>query len=170
MGLKLEALIIVLIVAILSGTLMVKFTHKSSDGKPFTKELEFTSTTLTEVDTAIMQGRAFGTYGIRDAGVLTLHNITYHTKNIESLRAKKATYKEDKLYLDGNITVNQKEGFDYSAQHAVYNTKTQILDITSAFTGVMDKNIIHGYTLRYDTQKKEAFGKRIDAVVYTTEK
>ena len=170
MGLKLETLIIVLITAILSGTLMVKFANKSSEGKPFTKELEFTGTTLTEVDTDTMQGRAFGTYGIRDAGVLTLHNITYHTNNIESLRAKRAIYKEDKLYLDGNITLKEKEGFDYSAEHAVYNKKTKILDITSAFTGVMDKNRIEGYTLRYDTQKKEAFGKRIHAVVYTTEK
>lgn len=170
MGLKLETLIIVVIVAILSGTLMVKFTHKSSDRKPFTKELEFTDTTFIEVDTATMQGRAFGTYGIRDTGILTLYNLKYHTKNIELLRAKKGTYKGDKLYLDGNITVNQKEGFDYSAEHAIYDKKTKILNITSEFTGIMDKNIIHGYTLRYDVQKKEAFGKRIDAVVYTAEK
>jgi type II secretory pathway pseudopilin PulG len=170
MGLKLEILITVAIVAIISVTLMVKFTHKSSNGERFTKELEFTDTILTEVDTATMQGRAFGSYGIRDRGVLTLHDIRYHTNNIKLLRAKKGTYKGDKLYLDGNITVNQKEGFDYSAQHAVYDKKTKILDITSAFTAIMGKNIIHGYTLRYDTQKKEAFGKRIDAVVYTTEK
>ncbi len=163
-------LIIVVIAAIVSVTLMVKFTHKTTDRKPFTKEMEFTDTTLIEVDTITMKGRSFGTYGIRDAGVLTLHNLKYHTKNIELLRAKKGTYKGDKLYLDGNITVNQKEGYDYSAEHAIYDKKTKILNITSAFTGIMDKNIIHGYTLRYDTQKKEAFGKRINAVVYTAEK
>ena len=170
MGLRLEVLITLVIVAILSVTLMVKFTHKAFVGERFTKELEFTDTTLTEVDTETMQGRAFGSHGIRDAGVLVLYNIKYHTNNIELLRAKKATYKGDKLYLDGNITLNQKEGFDYSAEHAVYDKKTKILDITSAFSGIMDRNTIHGYTLRYDMQKKEAFGKRIDAVVYTTEK
>ena len=170
MGLKLETLITVVIIAILSVTLMVRFTHKSSNGERFTKELEFTDTTLTEVDTVTMQGRAFGSYGIRDAGVLTLHNIKYHTNNIESLRANKGTYKGNKLYLDGNITLNQKEGFDYSAEHAVYDKKIKILDITSEFSAIMDGNTIHGYTLHYDVQKKEAFGKRIDAVVYTTEK
>ncbi len=170
MGLKLETLIIVVIVAILSGALMVKFSHKLSDEKPFTKELEFTNTTLIEVDTATMKGRSFGTYGVRDAGVLTLHNLKYHTKNIKLLRAKKGTYKGNKLYLDGNITVNQKEGFDYSAEHAVYDKKTKILNITSAFTGIMNQNVIHGYTLRYDVEKKVAFGKRIDAVIYTAEK
>ena len=170
MGLRLEILIAVMIIAIFSVTLMVKFTHQSSDGKRFTKEMEFTDTTLIEVDTATMKGRSFGTYGIRDAGVLTLHNLKYHTKNIELLRAKKGTYKGDKLYLDGNITVNQKEGFDYSAEHAVYDKKTKMLDITSEFSAIMDGNTIHGYTLHYDVQKKEAFGKWIDAVVYTTEK
>lgn len=170
MGLKLEKLIIVVIAAIVSGALMIRFTHEPTDGKMFTKELEFTNTTFIEVDTDTMQGKAFGTYGIRDAGVLTLDNLKYHTNNIKLLRAKKGTYKGDKLYLDGNITVNQKEGYDYSAQHAVYDKKTKILNITSAFTGVMNQNTIHGHTLRYDTQKKEAFGKRIDAVVYTAEK
>ena len=170
MGLKLETLLVVVIVAILSGALMFKFTHKSSNGKLFTKEMEFTDTTFIEVDTVNMKSRSYGTYGIRDAGVLTLHNLKYHTKNIELLRAKKGTYKGDKLYLDGNITVNQKEGFDYSAEHAIYNKKTKILNITSEFTGIMNSNTIHGYTLRYDTQKKVAFGKRIDAVVYTAEK
>ncbi len=170
MGLKLETVIIVVIVVILSGTLMVKFTHKLSDGKPFTKELEFTHTTLTEVDTTTMQGRAFGSHGILEAGILTLYNIKYHTNSIESLSANKGTYRSDKLYLDGNITVNQKEGFDYNAQHAVYNKKTKILDITSTFAGIMDRNIIQGHTLRYDMQKKEALGKRINAVFYTTEK
>ncbi len=170
MGLKLETLIVVTIITIFSATLMVRFTHDSSGGERFTKELEFTDTTLTEVDIETMQGRAFGSYGIRNAGVLTLQDIIYHTNNIESLRAKNGMYKGDKLYLDGNITVNQKEGFDYSAEHAVYDKKTKILDITSEFTGIMDGNTIHGYTLRYDVVKKEAFGKQIDAVVYTTEK
>ncbi len=170
MGLKLETLIIVVIVAILSGALMVRFTHTPTDGKHFTKELAFTNTTFIEVDTDAMQSKAFSTYGIRDAGILTLDNLKYHTNNIKLLRAIKGTYKGDKLYFDGNITLNQKEGYDYSAQHAVYDKETKILDITSAFTGVLNKNVIHGYTLRYDTQKKEAFGKRIDAVVYTTEK
>ena len=170
MGLKLEMMITLVIIVILSTTLMVKFTHKSSDGKLFTKELEFTDTTVTEVDTQDMQGRAFGTYGIRDAGTLIIYNVKYHTNSIQLLRAKKATYRGDDIYLDGNITINQKEGFDYSAKHAVYNKKTKMLDVTSDFIAVMNNNTITGDTLHYDTQKKDATAKRIDAVLYTTEK
>lgn len=170
MGLKLETVITIVIIAILTVAFMVKFVDSTSDEKRFTKELEFTDTTFTEVDTRAMQGRVFSTYGIRDQGVLTLYDLMYHTNRIELLSAAQGTYKGDKIYLDGNITLNQKEGFDYSAEHAVYDKKTKILDITSVFTGRMDKNIIHGNTLRYDTQLKEAYGERIEAVVYTTEK
>ncbi len=170
MGLKLEIILIFAILSILMGSYMVKFTDHTSTRKYPTKELEFTQTTFIETDTNKTLGRAFSTYGIRDAGVLTLYDLKYHTDTINLLRAKKGIYKDNKVYLDHNITLNQKEGFDYRAEHAVYDKKTQILNITSTFTAIMNKNIIHGNTLRYDTKKKEAFAKDIDAVVYTVEK
>jgi len=170
MGLKLETLIVISIIAILSLTFVVKITYNASDKKTFTKELEFTDTTFIEVDTNKTKGIAFGTYGIRNAGVLTVDNLRYHTSNIELLTANQGIYKNDKMYLDNNITVHQKEGFDYSAEHAVYDQKTEILNITSPFTAVMNKNIMHGNSLRYDTRSKEAFATSVDAVVYTAEK
>ncbi len=170
MGLKLEIILIVSIIAIFSVAFTVKITNDRSVDKVSTKELEFTQTTFIEVDINKTQGKAFGTYGIRDRGILTLHNLTYHTDNIESLSAKRGIYKNNKIYLDDNIRVDQKEGFDYRAEHAIYDKKTEILEINSAFTAVMDRNIIHGSRLRYDTRKKEAFAKSVDAVVYTTEK
>jgi len=170
MGLKLEITLILSMIVILSVALTVKIKNSQVVAKVSTKELEFTHTTFTEVDTNKTQGIAFGTHGIRDAGVLAVKNLRYHTDSIKELRAKKGTYKGDKIYLDHNITVNQKEGFDYKAEHAIYDQKTEILDITSPFTAVMNENIIHGNSLRYDTKTKEAFATDVDAVVYTKEK
>ena len=170
MGLKLEIILIIAMIAIVSVSLTVEIKNKLKPKKVSTIELEFTHTTFTEVDTNKTQGIAFGTYGIRDAGVLTVDNLRYSTDSIKELRAKKGIYKGDKIYLDDNITVNQKEGFDYKAEHAIYDKKTEILDITSPFTAIMNENIIHGNSLRYDTKKKEAFATDVDAVVYTKEK
>jgi hypothetical protein len=135
-----------------------------------TKELEFTKTTFIEVDINRTQGVAYSHYGVRNNAVLTLHNIEYHTDNIEYLSAKRGIYKENKVYLNDDIKVDQKEGFSYRMQHAVYDKKTEILEITSPFTAVMDKNIIKGKYLRYDARKKEAYAKKIDAIIYTVEK
>ncbi len=170
MGLKLEIILIIAMIAIVSVSVTVEIKNKKTVKEEPTIELEFTHTTFTEVDVNKTQGVAFGTYGIRDAGVLTVDNLRYSTDSIKELRAKKGIYKGDKIYLDHNITVNQKVGFDYTAEHAIYDKKTEILDITSPFTAIMNENIIHGNSLRYDTRNKKAFATDIDAVVYTKEK
>ncbi len=159
-----------MIVLLISGSLFVELGNAPTQSKAFTKDLEFTHTTFIEVDTQKMQGWAFGTYGVRDKGVLTLDNIVFHTDNIDSLIAKKGKYIKEVLYLDGDVVMQEKNGYTYNTQHANYNQKTEILNITSPFSAVRDENVMKGKTLRYDTAKKEAFGTKVDAVLYTTEK
>jgi len=170
MGLKLEILLIVMIIGIVTVTTMVKLTNSNSHKKMLNKELEFTNTTFIEVDRSKMQAKAFSIYGVRENGILTLEHLKYHTTNIEELLADKGTYKKNILHLDGNVSMHEKDGFDYSTQHAKYNQKTQMLYITSPFIANMDKNIIHGTSLQYNAVKKEAHGTGIDAVVYTVDK
>ena len=170
MGLKLELIIILAIVLILSVSLTVKIKNDRVSHEVFTKEIEFTDTTFTEVDTNKTQSVSFVTYGVRNAGVLTVDNLIYHTDSIEELRANKGMFKGDIIYLDDNITVNQKEGFDYAAQHAIYNQKTEILNITSPFKAIMNTNVMYGDSLIYNTSTKEAFATNVDALFYMKEK
>ena len=159
-----------MIVLIISVSLLVELSSTLKKRKAFTKDLEFTNTTFIEVDTEKMQGWLFGTYGVRDKGVLKMNNVVFHTDNITSLIGKYSTYTNGVLYLGGNVVMQEKDGYTYKTQHANYNQKKEILNITAPFTGVRDQNVIKGKTLRYDTVKKEAFGTKVDATVYTTEK
>jgi len=170
MGLKLEIFLIVMILIILSSGYAIKISNDTSLKKLSTKELEFTQTIFREVDTNKTNSVASSTYGVRDAGTLTLHDLQYHSDKLELLFAKRGIYKGDKIYLDDNVSVIQKEGFSYYTEHAIYDKKMQIVDIPSAFTAVMNENIIRGSSLLYDVRHKEALGKHIDAVVYTMEK
>jgi len=168
MGLKF--LIIVLIASIISVSLLVELRNTKDKEQAFTKDLEFTNTTFTEVNTEKMQGWTFGTYGERDRGVLKLDNVVFHTDNIESLVAKKGKYIKDVLFLDGDVVMQEKDGYTYKTQHANYHQNTEILNITAPFTAVRGNDVMAGKTLKYNTAKKEAFGTRVDAVLYTTEK
>lgn len=159
-----------MIVLIVSVSFLVELRNTLKQSKAFTKDLEFTNTTFIEVDTQKMQGWAYGTFGVRDKGVLTLDNIVFHTDNIDSLIAKKGKYIKEILYLDGDVVMQEKDGYTYKTQHANYNQKTEILNITAPFTGVQDQNVMKGKTLRYDTKKRETSGTSVDAVLYTTEK
>jgi len=170
MGLKIEFVLTFVIVMILVGSFTFKVNGSSTHIKSLTKEMEFTNTTFTEVDTQKLQGRAYGTHGVRDAGVLTIDNLFYQTDVIESLVANKATYIEDIIYLEGNVILDQNNGARYETEQAEYNKKSEILNITAPFVATRDDNIVHGDTLRYDTQKKEVYATIIDAIIYTIEK
>ncbi|HFU77438.1 MAG TPA: hypothetical protein ENK91_12700 [Bacteroidetes bacterium] len=170
MGIKLEYILIFAIALTMVVTTTVKLTNKTNDTLLSKKELEFTDTTFIEVDTEKMQARSYSTYGVREAGILRLQHLTFHTKNIDLLLADQGIYKQNTLFLDGNVSLHEKEGFHYTAEHANYNQKTEILHINSAFTAQMNQNLIKGKTLKYDAQKKEANATGIDAVIYTTKK
>jgi len=142
MGLKLEFILIFLVGVILSVALTVKITNDSILKKIPTTELEFTDTTFTEVDTNKTIGVSYGTYGVRDKGVLTVENFRYHNDSIKLLRSKIAIYKGDKVYLDHDVVFNQEEGSDYYTEHAVYDKKKEILDVTSPFKAILGKNIM----------------------------
>jgi len=170
MALRIEFVLALAIVMILVGSLTFKLNSSTNKMKSITKEMEFTDTTFTEVDTHKLQGRAYGTHGVRDAGILTIDNLFYETDVIESLVADKATYMGETIYLEGDVVLDQTTGYTYETDQAEYNQKSEILNITAPFVATRDKNIIHGDTLRYDTQKKEVYGTMTDATIYTIEK
>ena len=170
MGLKLELLIIILASAVLITAMTVEISSSPNLTNSQAVEMEFTDTVLREVDNNKSLSVSHGRYGIRESGILTIHNLRYHTDSIKLLKAKRGIFKGDDIYLDHNVTVNKEKGSDYYTEHAVYNQKTGILNVTAPFLAIMGKNIMHGNTLRYDTNKKEAFATQVDAVVYTNEK
>lgn len=159
-----------MIALIISVSYFVELSNTLKKRKAFTKDLEFTNTNFIEVDTQKMQGWVYSTYGVRDKGVLTMDNIVFHTHNIDSLIGKKGTYRKDILYLDGDVVMEEKNGYTYKTQHANYNQRTEIFNITSPYTAVRGKDVIKGKTLRYNTAREVAYGTNVDAVIYTTEK
>ena len=149
---------------------MLKLRNTPVPTKVFTKEVEFSNTTLIEVDTDNIKSRVYATYGVRNNGVLTLDDTVYLSDKIESLSADKARFKDDFLYLDGNVVLREKDGYTYKTEHAVYNKKTEILHITSPFTGVKGQNIIEGESMEYNIRKKKATGTTVGTVFYTPDK
>lgn len=170
MGIRLEYVLTIATIGIISGALMLKLHDTLVTSKTFTKEIEFTDTTLTEVDTATMKSRIYGTYGVRDRGVLRVENIRYVDDKIEPLSADQGKIRGDILQLDGHVVMQEKDGYTYKTEHAVYNKKREILYITSPFTAIRGENIIKGKSLVYDARQKKATGKAVGTVFYTPDK
>lgn len=170
MGIRLEFVLITMVIGIISGSLMLKLRNAPVSTATFTKEAEFTDTTLIEVDTENMKNSMYGTYGVIDNRVLTLHNLVYQGNNIEYISAKEGRLDGDMLYLDGDVVIQEEDGYKYDTQHAIYNRGTEILNITSPFVGVKEKNVIKGESLEYDTRQKKAYGTTVDTIFYTPDK
>ena len=170
MAIKLEHILIATIVVLISGVLMIKIRNAPPPVQLSTKELEFTDTTLIEVDTNDMLSRAYVKRGIRDRGILSIEDLVYLSDNVDSLSANNGIYFEDKLYLDGDVILQEKGGYRYKTEHAIYNQKTEILSITAPFTGVKGPNKIQGESLEYNTREKKASGTTVGTVFYTPDK
>ncbi|MBD3789101.1 MAG: hypothetical protein IE885_01825 [Campylobacterales bacterium] len=170
MGIRLEHILVITIILMVGFILNVKVTDIDIKKRLSKKELEFTDTTFIETDTSTLHSIVHSTYGVRENGALKLEQISYHSDNIDILRARLGRYDQEKIFLDGDVFMRQKEGFEYSAEHAVYDKNSKILEITSPFTAKLNENTIKGTSLVYDTVKKEASAMAIDAIVYTVSK
>jgi hypothetical protein len=170
MGIRLEWLLILLIVVTIATTAMVKLTNTKEGMKFKNRELEFHKTEFVEVDTNKTLSKSFVETGIREDGILRLVDIKYSTENISLLVANRATYKKNILYLDGNVILDEVEGYRYTTENAQYNQKSEILTIPSAFTALKGKSIIQGSSMHYDSLKKEMNATKVDATIYTAKK
>jgi len=170
MGIRLEFVLIIAVIGIISASFLLELADTPESSKTFTKEAEFTDTTLIEVDTEHMKNRIYATYGIIDNGVLTLDNVVFQDGNLQSVYGNESRLEGDMLYLDGDVVLQEKGGYRYETQHAVYNKKTEILNITAPFIGVKDKNVVKGESLEYDMRNKKVYGTTVGTIFYTPDK
>ena len=170
MGLKLEFILILLVFSILAISSTIKLENHKIVNEVCTKEMEFTDTIFTEVNTNKIIGVAYGTHGIRDNGILTVKDFKYHNDSIKLLSSDEAIYRGNNIYLNFNIDFNKEDGSNSYSEHAVYNTVSKILDITSPFKSIDGKNIAYGDTMRYFTDRKEMFASRVKLMFYTKKK
>ncbi len=169
MGLKFELLLVVLIVLTSAVTMTTKLHEHNSKTASDSKELEFTDTTFTEVTPQKRVGVSFAAHGVRAGGILKVEHLRYYNDTIKELLADRGTYRENLIYLDGNVSLRQTAGFDYYTQHAYYDKKYEVLYVPSPFTAYRGEDVMHGATLRYNTKSKEAYATMIDAVLHTAE-
>lgn len=170
MGIRTEIILVLLIVVVVVGSFNVELNTTVEEQKLFTKEMDFTNTTFREVDTKSLQAIAYGTHGVRDAGVLTIKNLIYSTDIVKSLIADKGTYIGSIIYLEGKVVFKDMQGYHCASEQAEYDQQTEILNITSPYIATRAKNRVFGDTMTYNTRTKEAYGTVIDAIVYTVDK
>jgi hypothetical protein len=140
--------------------------QRKAQNQTFHKEFEVFDSITIEVNQEIITSILISDYGVKESGVLTLHNLTYIGNSMERLKASSGRFVDDKIYLDNNVTALQINGYYYQAEHAIYDKSLEFLYITSPFTAYINNSVIKGLGLVYDKKGKVTTAKKVNAVFY----
>ncbi|MEA3419194.1 MAG: hypothetical protein U9Q90_07305 [Campylobacterota bacterium] len=165
--LRIEWIAITMILIMLGVSYLIKADQNKAKKITFSKEMEVYHSTTIEVSTNGVESRLYTDFGVREQGKFKLTRIIYRGKSVEELKAEKGRIIGDKIYLDHNVTLLQKNGYIYKGDHAIYDKNKEFLQVTSPFVAYMDHNVIHGVNLQYDVKKKVATAENVNAVIYT---
>ncbi|HHO42224.1 MAG TPA: hypothetical protein ENN12_02585 [Epsilonproteobacteria bacterium] len=129
------------------------------------RDLEFTNTTLIEVDDTSLLGYTFATYGVRQRNILTLDNVYYKDNNIEKLTALQGVYDTKSLTLRGDVDLYYKDGMRCQSQEAIYYKELSKLEIPTPFVATTPLHIFRGSSLIYDANKRTIKAKEVNALI-----
>jgi len=167
MAIKLETVLYIAISIVIVVTLSSKQESKEAVVSSFKKELEFTSSTFSEVNATIQLNQSFAKSGVQVNGVLTLNDISYSGQKLKLLQANKAVYDGNLSTLYGDVVLRQENGFEYKTDKAIYDMNKQFVYIPNSFVAKMNDNIMNGKNLKYDISAQNAVASNISAILYT---
>ncbi|MEA3491505.1 MAG: hypothetical protein U9R27_06360 [Campylobacterota bacterium] len=164
---RIEWLAIGMILLMLAVSYLIKAKNEKAKQNISTKEVEVFNSITIEVNTTAVVSRLYTDYSVKENGQLILTNLDYTGKRAKELKSRYGRNRGDLFYLDENVTLLQKSGYSYKAEHAIYDKEKDLFYITSPFVAYINKNIIKGVNLKYDIKEEIATAERVDAVFYT---
>jgi negative regulator of replication initiation len=138
--------------------------------KKETPELVFTNTNFTDVNRTHILSNSFARKGKRVNGILSATEILYRTDTINYMQANRGHYEGEKLFLRGDVFIDQKEGHDYKTDFAIYDTISRKIDVPSEFETIEFNNTVRGKSMVYDLDKEEVQSEGVKALFHIKEK
>ncbi len=96
--------------------------------------------------------------------------ITFARGLTESLRAKRAKYEKDTVYLYGNVLYKREDNLTIKTQKVVYKIEKEVIFSQTPFILTNDKVKIEGNSFAYNKQKGIIKATKIEALIKETEK
>jgi lipopolysaccharide assembly outer membrane protein LptD (OstA) len=125
------------------------------------------SFTMHELDSnglvTLMNGKEATKYANRYT-VQMMQYIDNSKKFMANMKANNGIYKDDIVYLDGDIIYTREDGLTFETQKAVYDKKTSIATADGDFVLYRDSNRITGEKLKYNNSLEKIESKNVNAV------
>jgi len=170
MGIKLEAILLISILVTSLYVMSVKLEKSDDNPSHRHKDLAFSETLFTEVNTTGLMSISYATRGERTDGILFLENFVYSDNDTELIKADKVYQSGKTIYMDGNVYIKRTEGIIFTTQHAYYDRNKDFLEATAPFNATKPPNEIYGLYMHYDGEKRELYASQIRASFYNETK
>ncbi|WP_304544157.1 LPS export ABC transporter periplasmic protein LptC [Sulfurimonas microaerophilic] len=146
-----------------------KMTQKKFDDVPLLHIKDFT---MYELNPAGVKTLMLGSEAFRYNDRYTVDNIDHtdkSTNHISNLRADFGVYKDNKLDLDGNVTLVRDDGLSYKTQKAFYYKDKALFVTDTDYVLSQGKNILRGSYLDHNNLTGKIHSKNINATYHIKE-
>ena len=167
---RIELLALLMIVLMLGVSYLIKVKNERMKNNASAKELEIFDSVTVEINASEVKSKIFADYTVKMGAELKMKHLLYTGKTAEVLKSEYGRSVGDLIYLDGNISLLQDNGYYYKAEHARYNKKSELLYVTSPFTAYLSGGtVIRGSNLKYDSKQKITTAETVDAFFFTAD-
>lgn len=146
--------------------------YQKTDGEKI-PQMEIEDFTLYEINTEGVKSVVSGTIGRQYDLYYEVENAHYvENKNRmgEHLYADRGKFEKDIAYLNENVRYFRDDGLSFESDHAVYDTKKELLYVPKSFVLTQNENIIYGNELHYNAKSGDIDAKQISASYYMKDK
>lgn len=129
--------------------------------------------TLYELDTLGLSTLMKGSSATRYSDRYKVSNIDYTDNSNEfraNMKAKNGLYKENIVYLDGDVYFTRVDGLRYFSQKAVYNKQTDTVYSEVDYVSNLNDNIVYGDYIKYDNKTEKIKSNNVYAIYKIKEK
>lgn len=131
------------------------------------------SFTMYEFDSKGLITLMNGTKALRYNDRYRVDDIDYTDNSKEyvaNMKSNKGIYKDDIVYLDGDIVYTREDGLTFKTQKATYNKKTSIAIADGNYVLYRDANRVIGEGLHYNSSLEKVTSKNVTAKYQLKEK
>ncbi len=129
--------------------------------------------TMYEFDTNGLTTLMNGEQATRYKNRYTVEKIDYTDNSKEytaNMKSNSGIYKNEIVYLDGDIVYSREDGLTFETQKATYNKKTALAVADGDFVLYQGQNRVTGKALKYNNSSEKVESKNVSAIYHLKEK
>jgi hypothetical protein len=129
--------------------------------------------TMHELSKNGLLSKMSGDTGIRYTNRYVINNIDYTDNSkdfISNMKAKNGLYKQNIVYLNGDVGFTRDDGLKFFSQKVIYNKVKDMVSSNVEYIAYMGENYILGDSIVFDNNKNTVKSKNINAVYILEEK